>query len=230
MKRHARFEFVMEADKNIAFSGDTTEQVFEAFMAGSLGATAKTKAKICFEQNGISDAVPDVNDKDAFYDGFFGILQQNGVGTWKWYDGLANDDYWRYDPVKNDFVRRVGAGRGQRSPEVIEKLRANIAKSHEARRANPELAREIAAKAGRASAGKRSKFELSDEERERRKTLGKNMRDARLKKLSEMTEEERAERKRKHSEAMKAFHARRREQGLEYKGRKKELENERPAE
>ncbi len=231
MKKHERYEFVMENDKTISFTGDSPEQVFNAFTEGSLGATPKTKARLCFEQHGIETEVPDVNDKPAFYDGFFGILQQNGVGTWKWYDGLANDDYWRYDPVKNDFVRRVGAGRGPRSPEAIEKLRANIEKSHEARRANPELAKAIAAKAGRASAGKkrtsvkRSKFEITDEEREKRAERAKNMRDARLKKLSEMTDEEKEKRRIKRSEFMKAFHARRREQGLEYKGRKKDIEN-----
>ncbi len=227
MKKHERYEFVMENDKTISFTGDSPEQVFNAFTEGSLGATPKTKARLCFEQHGIETEVPDVNDKPAFYDGFFDILQHSGVGTWKWYDGLANDDYWRYDPVKNDFVRRVGAGRGPRSPESVERLRANLEISHERRRQNPELAKKIAAMGGKASKGKKRTY--TDDEIERRKQLGqrqaKNMLDARLKKLSEMTDEEKEERRRKHSEAMRLFHQRRREQGLEYKGRKKELEN-----
>lgn len=224
MKKHERYEFVMENDKTISFTGDSPEQVFNAFTEGSIGATPKTKARLCFEQHGIETEVPDVNDKPAFYDGFFDILQQSGVGTWKWYDGLANEEHWRYDPTKNDFVRRVGAGRGPRSPESVEKLRANLEISHERRRQNPELAKKIAAMGGRASKSK-SKDNLTEEERQRRKEHARKIRDIRLKKLSEMTDEEKEERRRKHSEAMRLFHQRRREQGLEYKGRKKELEN-----
>ena len=227
MKKHEKYEFVMEADKNISFTGDSAEQVFNAFMADSLGATPKTKARLCFEKHGIETEVPDVNDKAAFYDSFFSILQENLVGTWKWYDSIANEDYWRYDPVKNDFVRRVGMGRGKRSPEAIEKLRANLEISHERRRQNPELAKAIAAKGGKATAGKVRNY--TPEEIERRKQHGqkqaKILRDARLKKYAAMTEEEREANRRKHSEAMKAFHAKRREQGLEYKGRKKEMED-----
>ena len=213
MKKHSRFEFVIEKTKQ-SFAGDSQEHVFGLLMEGSLGATPKTKAKLFFEAHDITDDVPDVNDKEKFYDEFFIILQNHLVGTWKWYDSLCNDEFWRYEPTKNDLVRRVGMGRGKRSPEAIEKLKANLAISHERRRSNPELAKRIAASGGKATKGLKR---YSDEQKAEK---AKQLRNGRLRKYAEMTDEEREENRRKHSEAMRLFHQRRREQGLEYKGAK----------
>lgn len=217
MKKHSRFEFVMEYTQE-SFEGDSQAQIFDMITAGSLGLTPKTKAKLYFEAHGISANVPDVNDKEKFYDDFFLILQENLVGTWKWYDSLCNEEHWRYAPDKNDLVRRKGMGNFVRTPEIIEKLKNNLEISHERRRADHELARRIAAAGGRATKG--IKHFKSEEEKMAQVRI---MRNGRLKILANETEEDKEARHRKTSEAMKLYHQRRREAGLVgYKKKDKE--------
>lgn len=226
MKTHKRFEFVFYNECK-SFIGDSVQDVFNALPEEyfNLGQTDKTKAKLCLEHFGITEQLPEISkDRNVFYEEFFRLLQEKQVGSWKWFDSLANEDFWRYDPTKNDYVRRVGKGRGQRSPEGIEHLKQNLAISHERRRNNPELARQIAIKAGSA---KKKNCHYTEEQK---KAAAIRLRNGRLKRYAEMTDEEKAEKRRKISESIKAMHARRREAGIEYKGAKadrlaKEMEN-----
>lgn len=215
MKTHSRYEFAMEFDGRV-YGGDSPATIFELMTQDELGQTPKTKARFYFEKFAIEDEVPDVNDKDAFYTEFFKILRKNLIGTWKWYDSLYNDDDWRYSASKNDIVRRIGAGRYKRSKETLEKLKANIEKSHEARRNNPELARHIAHLAGIASKGKGGRQWTPEQRKERGQFLLRK----RLEKQMTMTPEEREAEHARRSAQAKAIHERRRVAGLEYKGKK----------
>lgn len=205
----------MEAGKTV-FAGDSPAAIFEEMTKNSLGLTPKTKARFFLETFYITDELPDVNDKEAFYEGFFKVLRNNMVGVWKWYDSLYNDDDWRFSYAKNDLVRRVGAGNYRRSEEQLAKLRQNIAKSHEARRNNPELAKHIAHLAGLASAKKGGREWTPEQRRERGQFLLRK----RLEKIAAMSPEEREAEHLRRSEKMKAAHARRRAAGVEYNGRK----------
>lgn len=222
MKTHNRYEFVLEKSKE-SFSGNSQKEIFEKITQNFIEGSITTKARIYFDSNGLTDTTPDEND-EGFYDKFFQLLQNHLVGTWKYYDSLANDDYWRYDAQKNDFVRRAGK-KGERnlSPEAREKFRENIKKAHEKRRQNHELAREIARNAGIASQ-KKHRTVLTEERK-------KKIHDGITKYWQSMTEEEKAIRSQKLSIARKEANQRRKELGIPRKrkaveNRRIELENQ----
>jgi hypothetical protein len=203
MKTHDRFEFVIEETME-SISGNSLEEIFNGLPKTivDLGVTPKTKAKLCLEKFGIQEELPSPKDKDAFFNAFFNILQSHLIGTWKWYDSLIGD-CWRFNPAINDLVRRKGRGRGKKKKYHMETSGANIRKSHEARRKNPELAARIASIAGKASIAKMTPEQIQERTRK--------MREARLRKLASMTPEEQAERKRKISEVMKAAYAKKKQ-------------------
>lgn len=168
MKTHARYEWV--AADNTAYAGDTPEQVF-------------------------SQMAMEERSEDLL--AWFQQRQDAGDGSWKWYDSLIGER-WRFDPNRNDLVRRVGGGRGKRkNPEKVrEQAKKNLQISHDRRREDHDKAVEIARKGQAALQAKQTRQDVLDRMQ--------RMRDARAARLAAMTQEERAELGRHISEAKKA--------------------------
>lgn len=173
MKTHARYEWVT-AD-NTGYAGDSPEQIFSQIS---------------------KDEQPE--DLLAWFSG----QQEDGAGSWKWYDSLIGER-WRFDPNRNDLVRRVGGGRGKRkNPEKVrEQAKRNLQISHDKRREDHDKAVEIARKGQAALAAKQTRQDVMDRMQ--------RMRDARAARVAAMTPEERAELGRHISEAKKAKFAER---------------------
>lgn len=127
--KHPRYEFVIEDTKE-SFAGDSIEEIYDKFI-----------------HSGIAQ-----NDSGLNPDDFFKSLQDSLVGTWKWYNNKINITHWRRDCKAKCVIRLLTESQRR------EKNRKNIAKSHEARRNNPELAKAIAYKAGAKSASKAGKI------------------------------------------------------------------------
>ena len=147
-------------------------------------------------------------DEDAACEIFCKRLVEAGYAAYVVRDGEICPP-WQWDKRTREPVLKI------RKKRVVKNLtekysaaaRRNLVKSHEARRTNPELAREIATKASMASLAK-----SSPEDHKRRLALA---RAAKLLKAHNMTPEEREEARRKHSEAMRrAYETRRRKAAL----------------
>lgn len=199
MKTHPKYEFVFEKSK-ISVIGTSVENVFnnlpEEFTLKGL--TTKTQGKNVFEHFGVDAPLPDVNNKDTFYEEFFTILQDLLIGTWKWYDNFWNEKHWRYSIIKNDVVRRTGPGNRDKSEARKEYSRKNLAKANKVRFSDPVKLHEQAVKAGKISYEKRSS---SEEGKEKIRIHGKQLGKANKGKLLNLTAEEKAQRNLKFSTA-----------------------------
>lgn len=133
---------------------------------------------------------------------FFQAQQNADAGSWKWYDSLIGEK-WRFDPNRNDLVKRIGGGRGRRKnpDKVREQAKKNLAVSHDRRRIDHEQAVAIAKKAQAALKAKQTPEQVA--------ARCENMRRALADKKAAMTPEQRAELGRRISEAKKAGAARR---------------------
>ena len=172
MKTHQRFEWALPDDGIIG--GDTQDEVYAQLCPG------KRKPK----------DLP----------GWFLQQQEQGAGSWKWYDSLIGER-WRFTPSLNDLVRRIGSGRGRRkNPEKLrEQALKNLEKSHEKRRDDHAKAVEIARKGQAGLQAKQTRQDVMDRM--------ERMRAARAAKMAARTPEERAEVGRRISEAKKASNA-----------------------
>lgn len=175
-----------------------THQRWEWITAGNASYTGDSPADI-YSQLNPEDA------KEHTPEELLAIFQKKedaGDGSWKWYDSLIGEK-WRFDPNRNDLVRRIGGGRGRRrNPQKLrESAKKNLAVSHERRRVNHEQAVEIARKGQAALQAKQTPEDVAN-----------RMKRMREKKAEAMTPERRAEINRRISEAKKAAIAARKAQ------------------
>lgn len=173
MKTHARYEWVL-AD-GTSYAGDSPEQIFTQL---------------------------ETDEKPEDLLEWFSRKQYEGAGSWKWYDSLIGER-WRFDPNRNDLVRRVGGGRGKRKhPEKVrEQAIKNLQISHDNRREDHAKAVEIARKGQAGLQAVQTRQDVLDRMQ--------RMRDARAARMASRSPEERAETGRRISEAKKAAFAER---------------------
>ena len=189
-KIHGRFEWNVTKTGEI-FSGNGFQEVFDKMAVIHMedGATLKTKCNIYLLKNGIEETLQGKTElsNDDFLKLFFEKLQEKLIGTWKWYDSLIGE-HWRFSAQDNDLVPR-----GSKKPMTEERrkhLIENLEKANKKLKNDPNLL-EYRRRGGFA-------------------TMNANvnvMHEGRDNFFKNATAEQRAERGRKISEALKRAHA-----------------------